>query len=50
MNKQVDEKALLEKQERKEIANRRIFWFLFGLNGLLLIYLAIQIFLLIKFH
>lgn len=50
MNKQVEEKALIEKQERKEVARRRIYWFLLVFNALLIIYLGIQIFLLVKYH
>ena len=43
MNKQVDEKALIEKQERKEVARRRTFWFVVIADLLLVAYIAIQI-------
>ena len=48
MAKELTEKELQEKQERKEVASRRIFWFLVLFNIALVIYLIIQIFILIK--
>ena len=48
MAKELTEKELQEKQERKEVANRRIFWFPVLFNIALVIYLIIQIFILIK--
>ena len=47
MSKELTEKELAEKEERKEVAHRRIFWFLVIFNVALLIYLAIQIIILI---
>ena len=50
MAKELTDKELQEKKERKEVANRRIFWFLLVFNVLLFAYLGIQIFLLVKYH
>ena len=47
MAKELSEKELQEKTERKEIARRRIFWFLVIFNVVLLIYLGIQIVILV---
>lgn len=47
MAKELTEKELQEKQERKEVASRRIFWFLVIFNVVLVIYLAIQIIILV---
>ena len=47
MSKELNEQQLQEKAERKEVAHRRIFWFLVIFNVALLIYLAIQIIILI---
>lgn len=47
MAKELTEKELQEKIERKEVARRRTFWFLVFFNALLLIYLGIQIVLLL---
>ena len=47
MSKELNEQQLQEKAERKEVAYRRIFWFLVLFNVALLIYLAIQIIILI---
>lgn len=47
MAKELSEKELQEKNERKEVAQRRIFWFLVVFNIALVIYLAIQIVILI---
>ena len=43
MAKELTEKELQEKQERKEVANRRIFWFLVVFNIVLVVYLIIQV-------
>ena len=48
MNKQVDEKALLEKAQRKDVARRRIYWFLIAFDVVLVIYLFIQFVILFK--
>ena len=47
MAKQLTEKELQEVEKRKEVAQRRIFWFLVVFNVVLLIYFAIQIVILI---
>ena len=47
MAKELTEKELQEIEKRKEVAHRRIFWFLVVFNALLIIYLAIQILILI---
>ena len=47
MAKELTEKEIREKAERKEVASRRIFWFLVVFNVALLIYLGIQIIILI---
>lgn len=41
--KELSEKELQEKAERKEVAKRRTFWFLLVFAFALLIYLGIQI-------
>ena len=47
MAKLLSEQEQREKLERKEVAKRRTFWFLFVFNILLLLYLAIQIIILV---
>ena len=47
MAKELSEKELQEKAERKEVARRRIFWFLVVINILLITYLGVQIVLLL---
>lgn len=47
MAKQYSEQELKERNERKEVARRRTFWFLLVFNILLLLYLAIQIIILV---
>lgn len=47
MAKELTEKEIQEKTERKEVARRRIFWFLIIFNLVLLIYLGIQIVILV---
>lgn len=47
MAKELSEKELKEKEERKEVANRRIFWFLIVFIVILLAYIAYQVVLLI---
>ena len=47
MAKKYSEQELRERAERKEVAGRRIFWFLVVFNVLLLLYFAIQIIILV---
>ena len=47
MAKELTEKELQEIEKRKEVAHRRIFWFLVIFNIVLLIYFAIQIIILV---
>lgn len=46
MTNEAEQKALEEKQKRKEVARTRTFWLLLVLNVLLIVYIAIQIVLL----